>query len=166
MTNRDQSKGSWYPLFILDLAGLFPRILIIALMASALAAVNTSQVLAAERLRIVAAKTVADTGMVRFLTEGFRVNHPDVDIDIQQVGALATLDLGRRGIADLIITHYPEGEKLFVADGYGLLRTNIMYNEFTILGPPNDPLKLAQEKDLPMVLQRLAHTWMPKADGA
>ncbi|MBI3777560.1 MAG: EAL domain-containing protein [Gammaproteobacteria bacterium] len=150
-------RVSWLLPSIPELAGLFHRIPSIALMVFVLAAVDTSQALAGERLRIVAAQTAADTGLISSLAEGFRVNHPDVAIDVQKVGALSTLDLGRRGAADLIITHYPEGEKLFVEDGYGLLRTSIMYNEFAILGPSNDPLKLAREKDLVTVLRRLAH---------
>ncbi len=117
---------------------------------------TSNQAIAAERLRIVAAQTAADTGLISSLAEAFRALHPEVNIDIQAVGALASLDLGRRGMADIVITHAPEGEKLFVDDGFGLLRTTIMYNEFAILGPPSDPLKLATEKNLTAVLQRLA----------
>ncbi|MBI5783143.1 MAG: EAL domain-containing protein [Gammaproteobacteria bacterium] len=119
-------------------------------------AAYAGQVLAVERLRIVAAQTASDTGLIGSLADAFRARYPDVSIDIQPAGALATLDLGRRGLADLIITHAPEGEKLFVEEGFGLLRTQIMYNEFAIIGPPDDPLKLSRERDLTTVLQRMA----------
>ncbi len=119
-------------------------------------AAYAGQALAVERLRIVAAQTAADTGLIGSLADAFRARHPDVSIDIQPAGALASLDLARRGHADMVITHAPEGEKLFIEEGYGLLRTAIMYNEFAIMGPPDDPLKLSRERDLATVLQRMA----------
>ena len=132
------------------------RRLFATLTVCALTAVNAGQALAVERLRVVAAQTAADTGLIASLAESFRTRHPDVSIDIQSVGALATLDLARRGLADVVITHTPESEKLFIEEGHGLLRTTIMYNEFAIMGPPDDPLKLSRERDLATVLQRLA----------
>ena len=149
-------KRSYLPPLIWDFNGAFPRYLLLFLTVLLWMTVNTDRALAIERLRIVAAQTAADTGLIGSLAEGFRAQHPDISIDIQPAGAIATLDLGRRGLADLVISHSAESEKLFVEDGYGLLRTTIMYNEFIILGPPEDPLKLAQEKDLAAVLKRLA----------
>ena len=156
-TYNGSRKRSYLPPLIWDFSGAFPRYLLLFLTVLLWMTVNTDRALAIERLRIVAAQTAADTGLIGSLAEGFRAQHPDISIDIQPAGAIATLDLGRRGLADLVISHYAEGEKLFVEDGYGLLRTTIMYNEFIILGPPEDPLKLAQEKDLATVLKRLAH---------
>ncbi|MBI3547073.1 MAG: EAL domain-containing protein [Gammaproteobacteria bacterium] len=134
----------------------FLRIFFQIMIVSVWSCVVSSPAVAAERLRIIAAQTAADTGLISSLADGFRALHPEVNVDIQPAGALASLDLGRRGLADIVITHAPGGEKLFVDDGYGLLRTTIMYNEFAILGPPTDPLKLATEKNLTAVLQRLA----------
>src|SRR3990167_4848067 len=62
-----------------------------------LTAAHAGQALAVERLRIVVAQTAADTGLIGSLADAFRARHPDVSIDIQPAGALATLDLGRRG---------------------------------------------------------------------
>lgn len=118
--------------------------------------VNADHALAAGKLRILAAQTAVNTGLIGDLADDFRRKHPDITIQIQSAGALASLDIGRRGFADLIITHYPEGEKLFVDDGYGLLKTQLFFNGFAILGPPSDPLKIAGESDLVAVLQRLA----------
>lgn len=151
----------WRPAGAFLLPGKFPisrgiRRLFVVITMGTLIAVNAIQAQAVERLRIVVAQTAADTGLISSLAETFRARHPDVSIDIQPAGALATLDLARRGLADMVITHAPEGEKLFVDEGYGLLRTTFMYNEFAILGPPDDPLKLSRERDLATVLQRMA----------
>lgn len=112
--------------------------------------------IAAQTLRVVAAQTAAETGVISALADDFKASHPDVDVKIQSVGALATLDIARRGGADLVITHFPPAEEVFVTQGYGLLRTTIMYNEFAIVGPVKDPLKLSQEPNLMAALRRLA----------
>ena len=129
---------------------------LVTLILCSLMAIYAGQVPAAERLRIVVAQTAAHTGLIGSLVDAFRAHYPDTSIDIQPAGALATLDLGRSGLADLIITHAPEGERLFIEEGHGLLRTLVMYNEFAIMGPPGDPLKLSRERDLATVLQRMA----------
>ena len=137
------------------------KFLLITLTIGALFFVNADRASAAGNLRIAAAQTAVDTGLIGDLADDFRRRHPDITIHIQSAGALATLDIGRRGFADLVITHYPEGEKLFVEDGYGLLRTQLFFNGFAIFGPPDDPLKIAGESDLVAVLQRLGREEVP-----
>jgi len=137
------------------------KFLLITLTIGVLFFVNADHALAAGNLRIAAAQTAVDTGLIGDLADDFRRRHPDITIHIQSAGALATLDIGRRGFADLVITHYPEGEKLFVEDDYGLLRTQLFFNGFAIFGPPDDPLKIAGESDLVAVLQRLGREEVP-----
>ncbi|GAB4510824.1 MAG: hypothetical protein Tsb0026_13200 [Sulfuricaulis sp.] len=155
LNNKLHRKGA-YPSFRRFIVSSGLQRLFAILVICLFTATNTGQALAVERLRIVAAQTAADTGLIGSLVEAFRARHPDVSIDIQPAGALSTLDMARRGLADLVITHAPEGEKLFVEEGFGLLRTTIMYNEFAIMGPPDDPLKLSRERELATVLQRMA----------
>lgn len=112
-------------------------------------------------LRIVVAQSAAETGVVDALVKDFQAGHPHIAIKIQPAGALAALDVGRRGDADLIITHFPTAEELFVFQGYGLLRTTIMYNEFAIVGPRKDPLGLSRQSDLIVALRRLAKAEAP-----
>lgn len=108
-----------------------------------------------EVLRVAVASTAAETGVIDALAQDFRAFHPYVTVEIAEVGAVAALELGRRGEVDVIITHDPAGEKLFVMQGYGRLRTEIMRDEFALLGPPADIQRTAQA-DLVDLLRRLA----------
>lgn len=89
----------------------------------------------AQLLRIAAARSAADSGLIHFLAEEFRKQTPDVAIQIHPVGALQALDLGREGKVDLAITHHPQNEVLFMEQGHGLERTEFMYGEYALLGP-------------------------------
>lgn len=111
---------------------------------------------APNRLRIKAASSAYDTGIITVLTDAFHARRPEVDIEVVPGGALGVLDDARAGQADLVITHNAEAEAAFVEQGYGVNRTLIMYDEFAIFGPPNDPLHLAREPDINRVLQHLA----------
>ncbi len=95
-------------------------------------------------LRVVAANTVGDTGLIKWMAKGFEAQNPDITVTTEYAGALAVLDRGRAGHADLLITHHPGSELIFVGEGYGLLRTLIMYNDFAIFGPTRDPLRLRE----------------------
>ncbi len=63
----------------------------------------------------------------------------DVRVDVVAVGTGAAIELGRNGDADIIFVHAREAENEFVANGYGVNRRDVMYNDFVILGPPADP---------------------------
>jgi diguanylate cyclase (GGDEF)-like protein/PAS domain S-box-containing protein len=113
------------------------------------------------RLRILVANTVTETGILEALVARFRASRPDLEVVIIPAGALTVLERGQRGEADLLLTHHPQGEELFVNDGYGSLRTSVMYNEFAILGPSRDPLRITQERDLMVALRKLAKNQVP-----
>lgn len=110
----------------------------------------------ASELRLAAAYSAAESGVIEALVERFRLRHPEITVRLEGSGGIEALNKGRRGLADVVITHHPPSEKLFIADGFGLSRTLIMYNEFTLLGPPSDPLQLSRQRDLVEVMRRLA----------
>lgn len=115
----------------------------------------------ADTLRLLVAKTANETGLIDRLAAAFENDRPDSHVAIIPAGALDTLEKGRTGVADAIISHTAEGEQLFMADGYGLSRTFIMYNYFAIFGPPNDPLGLRQHTDLLTALRIIAKNEPP-----
>ena len=112
-------------------------------------------------LRVVAANTVGDTGLIKWIAKGFEVQHPDITVAIEYAGALTVLDRARAGHADLVITHHPGSELVFVGEGYGVLRTLIMYNDFAIFGPARDPLRLRDDRDPTDALRKLARQQAP-----
>jgi tungstate transport system substrate-binding protein len=72
--------------------------------------------------------------------------------------ALAT---ARRGDADLVFVHDRVAEEAFVADGWGLSRRDVMYNDFVIVGPGSDPARIAGGKDVVVALRRIAESRQP-----
>jgi len=57
------------------------------------------------------------------------------------VGSGQAMAMGRRGEADVLLVHSPEAEKKFMVEGYGIHRRIVMYNDYVIVGPPEDPAK-------------------------
>ena len=78
-----------------------------------------------------------------------------IDIKVVALGTGQALDMGRRGDADVLFVHDQAAEEKFVADGFGVKRLPVMYNDFVLVGPANDPAK-AKGKDIVAALQKLA----------
>lgn len=110
----------------------------------------------ASELRITVAYAIANTGLMGVLAHDFRTTHPEFNIKIVATSALDAIGMARRGETDMVITYHHPSEDLLVEEGLGLRRTEILYDEFALFGPPKDPLKLAQEPDLVPALKRLA----------
>ena len=81
----------------------------------------------------------------------------DLDLDVQLlvVGTGQALKLGRSGDVDAILVHSKKAEEEFVSKGYGTLRREIMYNDFVIIGPSNDPAKISGLSTVSEVLQKI-----------
>lgn len=62
-----------------------------------------------------------------------------IDVRVIAVGTGQAFDIARRGDADALLVHDRRGEDAFIADGYGLERRDVMYNDFVIVGPAADP---------------------------
>ena len=78
-----------------------------------------------------------------------------LDVKVVALGTGQALDMARRGDADVLFVHDPAAEELFVSDGWGLKRYPVMYNDFILIGPKEDPAG-ARGKDIVAALQRLA----------
>ena len=79
------------------------------------------------------------------------------DIKVVALGTGQALDMARRGDADVLFVHDQVAEEKFVADGWGVKRYPVMYNDFILIGPKNDPAG-TQGKDIVQALQKLAAT--------
>ena len=71
------------------------------------------------------------------------------------LGTGQALDMGRRGDADVLFVHDPAAEEKFVADGYGLKRSPVMYNDFVLIGPKSDPAGV-KGQDVVEAMRKLA----------
>ncbi len=79
-----------------------------------------------------------ELGLIDAVVEPFEAKY-NCEVEVTKAGSGASLDLGRSGNVDLVMVHAPAAEEEFIADGYGLNRTCVMYNDFVIVGPEDDP---------------------------
>ena len=83
-----------------------------------------------------------------------------IDVRVVAVGTGQALDMARRGDADVLFVHDQAAEEKFVAEGHGLARKPVMYNDFVLVGPKNDPAK-SQGSDIVAALGKLAEANAP-----
>lgn len=79
-----------------------------------------------------------DSGLLDELLPRFRAES-GVDVKVVAVGTGQALEIGRRGDADVLLVHSAKAEEQFMAEGHGLSRQRVMYNDFVIAGPGADP---------------------------
>jgi tungstate transport system substrate-binding protein len=72
------------------------------------------------------------------------------------VGSGAALKLGEEGEADVLLVHSPAAEEAYMAGGYGLDREIVMYNDFVVVGPEDDPAGIRGESLAVEALRRIA----------
>jgi tungstate transport system substrate-binding protein len=89
-------------------------------------------------LRMATTTSTDNTGLLDYLKPFFK---QETGIEVQWVstGTGQALKLGENCDADVLLVHAPETEKKFVADGFGINRREVMYNDFIIIGPATDP---------------------------
>jgi tungstate transport system substrate-binding protein len=89
----------------------------------------------------------------------------NIDVRVVAVGTGQALDMARRGDADIVFVHDPAAEEKFVAEGFGVRRFSVMYNDFVIVGPRSDPAK-AKGNDVVAALKRISEAQAPFASRA
>ena len=84
----------------------------------------------------------------------------DLDLDVQLlvVGTGQALKLGRAGDVDAILVHSKKAEEEFISQGFGIHRREIMYNDFVVIGPFDDPAKISESKTVVSALESIAAT--------
>ena len=86
-----------------------------------------------------------------------------IDVRVVAQGTGQALDTGRRGDADVVFVHDPVAEAKFVAEGAGVKRQEVMYNDFVIVGPKSDPAGVKGMKDAQAALAKIAGAAAPFA---
>jgi len=129
-------------------------ILALVTLCSALAA--TAQ----ERFIVMASTTSTEqSGLFAHLLPAFKAAS-GIDIRVVAQGTGQALDSARRGDADVVFVHDQAAEEKFVAEGFGVKRLPVMYNDFVIVGPRTDPAG-AKGKDVVAGLNRIAASGQP-----
>lgn len=81
-----------------------------------------------------------------------------IDVRVVAVGTGQALEIARRGDADVLLVHHKPSELELVRNGYGVERHPVMYNDFIIVGPADDPAGIAGMDDAPAALAAIAAT--------
>ncbi len=101
-----------------------------------------SSLAAAEtRIRMASTTSTQNSGLFDYLLPIFE-KKTGIKIDVVAVGTGAAIEIGKRGDADVVFVHAKEQELKAVEEGFFVNRHDVMYNDFMIIGPPNDPAKI------------------------
>ena len=93
------------------------------------------------KLILATTTSTADSGLLDFILPDFEAK-TGVEVDVIAVGTGQALELGENGDADVLLVHSRAREDAFMADGHGVRREDVMYNDFVIVGPEVDPAGL------------------------
>jgi tungstate transport system substrate-binding protein len=91
------------------------------------------------RLVLAATTSLEDTGLLDILAAEFAKTHPDIELSPVAVGTGQAIQLGRRGDADVLLSHDSAAEMELVSEGVAVERSSVMYNDFIIVGASSDP---------------------------
>lgn len=100
--------------------------------------------------------SVEDSGLLDVILPAFAAEHPEYTVQPVAVGSGEAIEMGRRKDADILLTHAPWQEAMFVATGAGTESITIMHNHFVIVGPPSDPARVRDAANVGDALRRIA----------
>jgi len=110
---------------------------------------------AQERSIVMSSTTSTEqSGLFAHLLPAFK-KATNIDVRVVAQGTGQALDMGRRGDADILFVHDKAAEEKFIAEGFGLPRHDVMYNDFVLIGPAADPAGV-KGKDVVAALGKLA----------
>jgi tungstate transport system substrate-binding protein len=116
---------------------------------------------AQERFIVVSSTTSTEqSGLFAHLLPLFEKD-TGIKVRVVALGTGQALDMGRRGDADVVFVHDQVAEEKFVAEGFGVKRLPVMYNDFVLIGPKSDPAKIAGGRDILAALQKIAAAQAP-----
>lgn len=84
-----------------------------------------------------------------------------IQVRVVALGTGQALDMGRRGDADVVFVHAKPLEEKFLAEGFGVKRFEVMYNDFVLIGPKSDPAKVAGSKDVVAAFRKVKAAQVP-----
>jgi tungstate transport system substrate-binding protein len=118
---------------------------------------------AQEKFIVIASTTSTEqSGLFGHILPAFKAR-TGIDVRVVALGTGQALDTARRGDADVVFVHDKVAEEKFVADGFGVDRREVMYNDYVMVGPKSDPAKIGGSKDIAAALKKIADAKAPFA---
>ncbi len=109
---------------------------------------------AAEDIRLATTTSTENSGLLKVILPVFEAKYGG-KVRVVAVGTGAALKLGENGDADVLLVHARELEDKFMAAGFGLVRKDVMYNDFIIVGPAKDPAGVRGMKDVIAAMKKI-----------
>jgi len=123
-------------------------VIIMFCLAATLAAAET-------RIRMASTTSTQNSGLFDYLLPIFE-KKTGIKVDVVAVGTGASIEIGKRGDADVVFVHAKEQELKAVGEGFFVNRHDVMYNDFVIIGPTNDPAKIKGMKSAIEAFKKIA----------
>ena len=99
--------------------------------------------------------STANTGLLDLLSEKF-LEETGIEVRAVAVGTGTAIANAKKGDGDVLMVHAKQDELKFVEEGYGVERFDLMYNDFVIVGPKNDPANIKDENEITDVMKKLS----------
>lgn len=96
-----------------------------------------------------------NSGLLDYLLPIFKKNS-GIDVRVVAVGTGQAIKNARNGDGDVLLVHAKKSEEQLIADGWGVRRFDVMYNDFVIVGPPSDPAEVGGMKDAQAAMKKIA----------
>ncbi|MCC5903161.1 MAG: substrate-binding domain-containing protein [Halomonas sp.] len=131
--------------------------------AGALGLIASSSLMAADEFITLASTTSTEnSGLFDTIIPAFTAE-TGIEVRVVAVGTGQAFEIARRGDADSLLVHDTAGEEQFVADGYATERLDVMYNDFVIVGPIDDPAGISDSETVSDAMLRIAESEAPFA---
>ena len=113
--------------------------------------------LAADFITVASTTSTQNSGLFSLILPVF-TGKTGIEVRVVAVGTGAAIRLAKNGDADVLFVHHKPSEEKFVAEGFGVKRFDVMYNDFVIVGPKSDPAGVTGETDVARALATVAGT--------
>jgi tungstate transport system substrate-binding protein len=111
-------------------------------------------------ITVASTTSTEQSGLFRHLLPIFTAK-TGIEVRVVAVGTGQALDIGRRGDADVVFVHAKPLEEKFIAEGHGVKRFDVMYNDFVLIGPKSDPAKVSGGKDVLSAFRKVKEAGAP-----
>ena len=115
---------------------------------------STSAVAQGKSIVVASTTSTQDSGLFGYLLPLFKAK-TGIDVKVVAQGTGQALDTARRGDADVVFVHARSAEEKFLAEGFGVKRYPVMYNDFVLIGPRSDPAGIKGTKDIVAALKTI-----------
>ncbi len=112
------------------------------------------------RIRCASTTSTQNSGLFDYILPAFE-KKTGIKVDVVAVGTGAAIEIGKRGDADVVFVHAKEQELKAVEEGFFVNRHDVMYNDFVVISPPDDPAKIKGLKSVVEAFQKIAGSTSP-----